>query len=177
MTSWESLKRTLSKLWHKPVKKKVVPKRTLDDIVGDYFKVDYNRDIVALADCLQMSIPDIYFGLQSESHKANVRGFAPKEDQLLIGTLIHKRAFGLLPVYLEVPSKKMKVEHESLAQLLDWLRLSAKSPQAIWMKPHDMERKHILVSYRDVAGNVVLGIISNLNIVQYDKLLEQYGGA
>ncbi|QXO09574.1 hypothetical protein pEaSNUABM11_00150 [Erwinia phage pEa_SNUABM_11] len=134
----------------------------------------HDRDIVALADSIGMSIPDLYFSLESESHKANVKGFAPQATRIIINNEIHRRAFGKQEVTLQLPEYSMNLPFMSLDDLIEYLRMMASPSSRIDMTPYDINQREIMASIIDCNGKQVLSVISGLNFVQYRNLLEQY---
>jgi hypothetical protein len=153
--------------------RKKSPQRSLDDIVGEYFDTN-DRDVVALADSLNMRIPALYFALNSESNKANLRGFAPQEDRLLIVDEIHRRAFGKNRVFLDIPTYATKLPFESLADAVAYVQMMMGPNTFLVTRPYDVGMREVMVSIVDVRGEPVLGIVSGLTTYQYNKLLEEY---
>lgn len=123
-----------------------------------------------------MTIPQLYYALDDQHLRANVKGFAPSVDRAIINQSNQQRAFGKNPVRLDIPANSLKMRFDTLDDSVAYLWRIMGPDSPMRMMPYDEKRCEVMVRFFDVLGNEVLGVLSELTRPQYHKLLEQYKG-
>lgn len=155
-------------------KKPQPPKRTLDDIVRELFDSE-DRDIPAFASAMGMSVPDLYFAVKDPYLRGNIKGFAGRDAKAIINEKNDRLIFGRNAVLIAIPDRaNLRFEH--LEEGVEYLREMAMPGTPLKMFPHDIKQHSVMFSLTDVKGDTVLGVITQLSKVQFEKILERFKG-
>lgn len=161
-------------IWQMLRKPKEQPRPELDTVIREYFD-GYDRDIPALAESMNLTVPEMYFAVKDPHLRGNIKGFASREDKAIINERNDRIIFGRNTVLLSIAGRSpLRFDH--LEEAVDYLRRIAKPGTLLEMFPYDNTHHSALFSLTDVKGEQVMGVLSDLSKIQFQKIMERFKG-